>query len=342
MKASYKIELVDINQIILDKNNPRIAKFIEMYGEKITAEQISLALGVGDSSIDSTGTTFQSLKASIKTNGGIIHPIIVNRTKDDEMIVIEGNTRVAIYKEFLEKKLEGSWDKILAIVYNAMQQDEIDAIRLQAHLVGPRPWDPYSKAKYLEFLRNKEHLTFSQIVDYCGGNQKEVESYIEAYLTMEAEYRPLLNSDDEFDPTRFSAFVELEKNRRIKDAVISAGFTLKDFSRWIIDQKIHPLNTVRSLPLVLSNTKSKDVFVRTRGKGAIQKALQVISTPTSDETLLKNASLFDLVKECINKIDKFPYEELRRLKSDDKAWEIQDIITLKERVVDLCDELESL
>jgi len=34
-----------------------------MYGEKVTAEQISLALGVGDSQTDGSGTTFQSLKS---------------------------------------------------------------------------------------------------------------------------------------------------------------------------------------------------------------------------------------------------------------------------------------
>jgi len=342
MKTKYEVKLVNIADIDLDKSNPRIAKFIEMHGNNVPAEQIALALGVGDSSLETAGTTFQSLKASIRTNEGIIHPIIVNKEKNNRMVAIEGNTRVAIYKEFLEKSIPGKWDKIIALVYDSMSQEEIDAIRLQSHLVGPRPWDPYSKAKYLEYLRNKAHLTFSQIVDYCGGNKREVENYIEAYLTMESQYRPLLESDDQFDPTRFSAFVELEKKPNIKTAIINAGFTLKDFAQWVIDLKLYPLHTVRSLPAVLGNPKSKNIFLKTKGKGAMQKALLVIEAPASEGILLKDASLSQLIKECISKYDSLLWEDLKRLKNDATPNDVQDIFDFRDRIVELCNEIESV
>ena len=71
------------------------------------------------------------------------------------------------------------------MVYDNLSQAEIDAIRLQAHLVGPRDWDPYSKAKYLDHLRNAKHLTLDQIVDFCGGRKREVLDYISGYTEME-------------------------------------------------------------------------------------------------------------------------------------------------------------
>ena len=55
-----------------------------------------------------------------------------------------------------------------------MTREEIDAVRLQSHLVGPREWDPHSKAKYLNQLRNDKYLPVSQIGDYCGGRQDDV------------------------------------------------------------------------------------------------------------------------------------------------------------------------
>ena len=177
MTHEYKVMELPIEDIELDKNNPRIAKWVEMHGDDIPAAQIALALGVGDSQADDSATTFQSLKASIRTNGGIIHPILVNREQSGKYVVIEGNTRVAIYKEFKEDKVPGNWEVITAMVYDSMTNEEIDSIRLQAHLVGPRPWDPYSKAKYLEFLSNSEHLTLKQIVDYCGGREGEVKDF---------------------------------------------------------------------------------------------------------------------------------------------------------------------
>ncbi len=197
-------EMIPIDEIVLDKENPRIAKWIEMYGDDVRAEDMALALGTGDGTSGDKGTTFSSLKQSILTNRGIIHPIIVNRGLDGTKIVIEGNTRLALYLEFRDGQKNGNWDTIPAMLYENMSQSSIDSIRLQSHLVGPREWRPYSKAKYLDALRNKEHLTFSQIVDFCGGKKNEVTNLIDAYNDMEKYYRPILEDDGEFDPSHMN------------------------------------------------------------------------------------------------------------------------------------------
>ena len=153
-------DLVPVDGLELDLTNPRIAKYVEMYGSKISAEQMSLALGAGDSQTEEGSTTFYSLKESIKTNGGVIHPIIVSKHDDGRLVVIEGNTRTLIYREFCEQAIPGDWAKIPAMVYRGLSLADIDAIRLQTHLVGPRPWDPYSKAKYLDHLKERTTSDF--------------------------------------------------------------------------------------------------------------------------------------------------------------------------------------
>jgi len=141
-----------VDQIILDTSNPRIAKWLEMYSGDIDYNQIKLALyGAGDSQSGDSGSTFYSLRESIKNNGGVIHPILVNRV-NNQYIAIEGNTRTMIYIEFKKDGVQGKWDTIPAMVYDNLDMSVIDSIRLQAHLVGPRQWDPYSKAKYLHRL----------------------------------------------------------------------------------------------------------------------------------------------------------------------------------------------
>ena len=55
--ANSKFELLPINELVLDKENPRIAKWLEFYEGDITAEQMSLALGAGDSQTGEDGTT---------------------------------------------------------------------------------------------------------------------------------------------------------------------------------------------------------------------------------------------------------------------------------------------
>ena len=96
----------------------------------------------------------------------MIHPILVNRDASERLVVIEGNTRALIYRQFRSAENSRRWDEIPALIYDQLDEKAIDAIRLQAHLVGPRQWDPYSKAKYLDYLSNSEHLTTDQIIDF--------------------------------------------------------------------------------------------------------------------------------------------------------------------------------
>lgn len=140
-----------VETIELDKSNPRIARGVAYYGENITSETMALLLG-------STSEACASLRESIRENGGIIHPIVVNRRVDGSYVVVEGNTRLQIYKDFIKNGVPGDWTKIRAIVYEDLDDDRMHAIRLQAHLIGPREWDPYSKALYLHHLANVEHM----------------------------------------------------------------------------------------------------------------------------------------------------------------------------------------
>ena len=326
---------LNISDIELDINNPRIAMMIEMRQGEITAEDIMLALGVGSGRGESQGTSYLSLKESIKTNSGIIHPIIVNKIGTNKYTVIEGNTRVQIYRELKKDKVKGDWDTIPSMVYENLEQERIDAIRLQAHLVGPRDWDPYSKGKYLNFLYANENLTLAQIVDFCGGNKTDVNNYIRAYNDMEGYYRPQLESDDEFDPSRFSAFVELQRST-IRQAIISNSFTVSDFANWIIDGKIGPLQNVRSLPRVLSNPKSKEVFL----KENIAEALKVLSIPTTSVGL-SDATIEQLAAEICKKIANAPYEYIKRLRSGSLGDAKEIIIESKDMLTSLCQDIDS-
>jgi hypothetical protein len=305
-------KLLPIDDIVFDESNPRIALWLAMYEGKPTPEQIQQALGAGvDDKEGQGGTKFSTLKNSIQTNGGIIQPVLLNNLPDGRKLCIEGNTRVCIYKLFRDQKVKGTWDKIPAIVYTNLGEEEIDAIRLQAHLVGPRQWDPYSKAKYLTYLRAKENLPFAKLVDYCGGSQKTVKESIDAFEDMETFYRPLCEAEErDFDPRRFSGFVELQKNN-VKTSLIQTGFDISDFAKWILYGKIDPLNTVRALPKILKSTKAQLVFLK---KGATE-AIKVLDRPELSKAL-QEASLAELAQALSEAINKIPYPQIKELQKD--------------------------
>ncbi len=303
------LELVPVSDIELDCTNPRIRKFLEMYPQVPTADQIYLALGAAGDDEGESSTSFEKLRNSILTNGGIIHPVILNRRADGSLICIEGNTRVALYKNFVQEEVAGKWTHIHALVHDQMDDTQADAIRLQVHLVGTRPWDPYSKAKYLHHLRTQALLPFSQIVDFCGGRQKDVLESINAYSDMEKFYRPLVDEGN-FDTSRFSGFVELQKPG-VKEAVTKAGFTLTDFARWIHEQKLYPLYTVRSLHRILANPKARDIFLKKDAK----KAMEALDRPDLDKALVE-ANIDQLSQALSRAIYALPWTEAEKLRKD--------------------------
>src|SRR5262245_1805606 len=135
---------IPVDQIELDETNPRIASFLEHFTPPYTPEQIYMALGAGSEDDGGGMMSFNRLKQSILTNGGIINPVILQQESKDRYVCIEGNTRVALFRQFLEDDVQGDWKTIPALVHHGLAEEEIHAIRLQAHLVGPRPWTPYA------------------------------------------------------------------------------------------------------------------------------------------------------------------------------------------------------
>lgn len=324
------LEKLDVESLILDRKNPRVARFTEIYEGEITDEQMGLALGAANDDEGSGSTTFHSLRSSIKTHGGLIHPILVHATGDGRYVVIEGNTRAMIFRQYKREDTSGKWDRIPAIVYRHLDMKAIDAIRLQAHLVGPREWDPYSKAKYLNHLRNSEHLTIDQIVDFCGGQRKDVLQLIDAYHDMEGYYRPLLKSDDQFDQTRFSAFVELQA-QRVSEALVTSGYSRTDFAGWIKDRKLFPLNRVRILPAILANPQAREIFLE---HGA-REAEKVLNGPSTAEAL-NDASLVQLANALSDRINSMSYPEVLRLREGLNTEENRSLTDARDQLIQLC------
>ena len=327
--VDYTFRTIPIDKIILDKDNPRIRPTLEMYPDNITLEQISLALGAEQGQEKSGGPTFDRLRMSIFVNRGIIQPILVKKLPNSsDFKCIEGNTRVAIYKHFKDIGKEGNWQTIPALVFGEnITTKQIDSIRLQLHLVGTREWTPYAKAKYLHFLYEQNQMSIEQIVDYCGGNKKDIMDDISAYTDMEKHYRVYTNEIKEtFDPKRFSGFREAVKPS-VKNSIHKAGYTMDDFAKWIhipsSDQekaKLYPLNTVRSLPKILADEKAKEIFLSEGARKAILYLAQEEDSPPSKT--LKEAKTAELAEAFRLSLLRMDYEERTEIKENEASTNI--------------------
>lgn len=313
------IRQVAIGDLVLDPRNPRIAALTETYATPPGSELIILMLGQHSATDEERGasTSFSSLKASIRANRGVMNPIIVvpSEAEEGKYVVIEGNTRVAIYLMLAKEGADGDWSTIPAILHAKGDERGEHAVRLQAHLVGPRPWRPYAKAKYLHDLKYGQHMAIEDIHAICGGSgrKREIEELIAAYTDMQDYYIPLLEGAP-LDQSRFSAFVELQKPP-VVDALIRHGHTKTDFAKWVgtadLDARFKPLQTVRALPRILANPAAKQKFL---ARGA-SEALRLLEQPASTE-IIRDATIEQLASALAVKLRKLEHPDIRALRED--------------------------
>ena len=316
------LQMLPTASINLDKDNPRIKHYLEQYKE-ISSELLALALS--DNSSEGSSTTYHSLRDSIKESRGIIHPIVVSHEPDGSYVVIEGNTRLQIYREFEKIGTPGNWGEIIALVYEELADDEKHKIRLQSHLVGPREWDPYSKAKYLYYLSEVEGRNMNSIISMCGGNGSDIKKSIDAYKYMVQYYKPFTKKIGcDFDVSEYSKFKEHE-NSKIKSSIERKNFPANEFAKWVANRNVNNAQKVRLIPQIMRNEEALNAFLKDNITAA-EKVLHAAEIASADLTEYP----YDVLASALYKrLFDFPVSEIQNLANDenysDKLWKLQDL-----------------
>ena len=181
-------------------------------------------------------------------------------------------------------------------------------------------------------------MPMSELVDFCGGSKRDIKQSLDAYHDMEIHYRPVLDEDGDFDPSRFSAFVELQKPG-IRDAIFNAGYDEKEFSQWVDNRNISPLNTVRRLPQILKNGEAKRTFLLEGAREAIKK----LDSPDLD-TKLREASISQLARALQEKINTLDFEEAQRIRAEHESetnLDLRDLLVCVEELIGPENDMET-
>ncbi|MCI7605227.1 MAG: ParB N-terminal domain-containing protein [Spirochaetales bacterium] len=332
-----RYDILPVDKVELDIENPRIKHFLSIYsGKQLTSENLALALAGGAD--DDNGSKYNALKESIRKNGGIFTPIIVNHiTIDDRYVVIEGNTRLKFYQEFLQKEQDKKWSTIISIVYDDMSEDEKHAIRLQAHMVGSRDWDPFSKAKYLDYLYNTEKKSMEYLKVFCGGQQSYILHLIHAYNDMSKYYAdPATQEGEKVDPQKFSYYFEAQKNR-CNDALSIHGYDMNDFTSWVLTEKIERAEHVRNLPKILGDEELRNIFLKQGSSAAIRK----LEEQEVGAKKLSKTDTYKMVHELSKRLNMIPYKEVISLKTNPKyKYRKEDLFDLQKELNGLMSDLK--
>jgi len=302
IQAEIITRKIDIDDIFLDQENPRIGLFKDsQISSDLTQEQIEFAL------INKNPQAFDKLKESIEANEGIINPIWVYPINNERYVIIEGNTRLVIYRKLKEKYLnKENYKKILCYVLPPkISETQKNFIKLEAHLRGTTEWDSYEKARYLFILNYQEGYSVRVLTKLTKMSEREIRLSIQAFLDMENQYLPKY----EKDPTevfKFSYFVEFEKNKKLKETMKKNNLSINDFCDWVGSGKIPRAMLVRDLNPILETTQTKKAFIDKGYETAMEKLSILKPNLTSP--------LFDNIARVIDGLKNLP------------SWEISQII----------------
>jgi hypothetical protein len=198
---------VPINELNFYPDNPRIYSIVVVDGTKPTQDDILERLQAMEHVRD--------LVQDIKANGGLIDPLIV---RDGDMVVLEGNSRLAAYRH-LATGGDIRWATATCTILPADIDDKlIFALLAQYHVKGKKDWAPYEKAGFIYRRFKQQHVDLQLAAPEMGLTKEEARHLI-------AVYQFMIDNDDR-DPSHWSYYDEFLKSRKIKKARDEvAGFT---------------------------------------------------------------------------------------------------------------------
>ena len=241
----------------------------------------------------------KNLISDIKRHGGLMESILV---RYDTMEVIEGNSRLAVYRKLHEQGSEGGWELIQCDIVSTLTDEQQDAFLNQIHVKGKTQWAAYEKANFA-YVRSDRGNSIEDIAYRFGETESEIEKRIRIISMMKE------NGDT--DRSHFSYYDVLVRNRRI-----SSGIKENDKLRKVVLEKIKQLapeedieftalELRNKLPVLLSKPKALKKYVR--GEVTLDEGFQTAKISSARES----------VKQAQERLSNVTKEELKRLGSNE-------------------------
>ena len=314
---------IEIEKIMINKNNPRYNFVRKEFNKSVKhAEQHINDAMSADNKLDNSNSNHYVLMNTIKNHGLInaikIRPLTkkekneINETEPEnkyEYLVIEGNTRLYAYKMLnKERDTEGKFNLIKADIDELKNDEEANKndikTMLLAHVVGTKPWRPYSEAKALaEWF---DQVGEDVIESMCGGQtvSSKIKKQVKAYNHMNSAQK-FWNADSseylgddigkDYSPMLWSWFEEFTQKKNVINKGLDEDEKLDDdtFSKLVAEGKLPFANNVRSLKDIWRDDTTRKILI----ENGYEKAKEhLIKLPTPNDKT-KDLNILQLIQE---------------------------------------------
>tara|TARA_B100000925_G_scaffold289657_1_gene273029 strand:- start:730 stop:1770 length:1041 start_codon:yes stop_codon:yes gene_type:complete len=341
-----KYEYIDIEEIAFDIDNPRIIKELSSFPLDEQQDKAGPFLLLSHS--DEPGPAREELENSIIANNGISNPIDIVPNDDNNSSqkykVIDGNTRLALYKKLNKKNPDNDlWKKILSCVYPDGSDEKLDDIRLLSHFMPPKQWSLYAKGQYINRLCKTKN--FDEIAQKLGGRTSTIKQLRDAFVFFTEEYEKKIfdKGNAVADESKFSHFVEAGKGA-VKVALESHFGNLdkgkEEFAKWVHDDKFRMAIHVRKIPAVFSDDNAKTAFLNGEVDD-IEAAAELLPSKNDSGVNLVDADLEQLSMQLSQKLKSTTRQDMNLMIDGRMSSTVDSLLLLFLDLEKVLDEIEN-
>ena len=295
-------EEIDIYMLNFLPDNPRVYAATEaMSGfDGLTTEEIQER--IYKCLLDEPSV--KNLIPEIKRDGGLQEAIII---RYDTMQVIEGNSRLAVYRKLYYDTEDERWKHIRCLVVSTLTDRLQTRLLAQTHMRGKTEWSPYAKA--LECFRwVEEKRDIEEMAEISGFTSDDIKKSAKTIRLMKA------NSDEE--TSRFSYYEVLVRSR----AISAAREVKPDLEKRLlaeIKKQAFTAQEVRDrLPAIIS--KPKILRRYERGTVSLEDAFEQAKISSTQQRLKR-------MRDGLSQIEKSDIDQLARNELKAAEQEIKNI-----------------
>ncbi len=206
---AYNEDYKEIGQLKFFKDNPRVYACtygVQNFQSMTEDEQQEL---IYEKLLEEPSVT--NLEPEIKRHGGLMEPILV---RWDTKEVIEGNSRLAVYRKFCDKEVAGEWELIHCKIIHSLEEELQDAFLSQIHVKGKTQWSAYEKANF-SYVRKEGGSSVDKIAELFGESKATITTRINVIALMKQ------NGDNE--RSHFSYYDVLVRNKEAYKKIKEEG-----------------------------------------------------------------------------------------------------------------------
>ncbi len=122
----------------------------------------------------------RNLKPEIERHGGLMERILV---RYDTKEVIEGNSRLAVYRILHEETKKEDWEFIPCNIVQKLSDEQQIAYLNQIHIKGKTKWSAYEKANFA-YARRTQGFSIPKIAELFGESEATIRTRIKGVEMM--------------------------------------------------------------------------------------------------------------------------------------------------------------